>query len=152
MKLPNQDYKVIRHTKPFASQSDKSYGKLTITVFFKGSQDDKEYKTHIVSGMKNAAQWSNVLGQIDSKPTVRFDPGKLSSSNIIDADSMPYIVTTAVTPKPAAAQPTPDIFSDEPPLTKDELRGFKMFVQHVEAFLENPDLLEAARQAIKDQQ
>lgn len=150
MKLPNQDYKVIRHTKPFTSQSEKSYGKLTITVFFKGSQDDKEYKTHIVSGMKNEAQWSNVLGQIDTKPTVRFDPGKLSSGNIIDADSMPYIVATQQTVKPAT-QHTPDIFSEEAPLTPDELRGFKMFIQHVEAYLANPELLEVARVAVKDQ-
>lgn len=150
MKLPNQDYKVIRHTRPFTSQSDKSYGKLTVTVFFKGSQDDKEYKTHIVSGMKNETQWSNVLGQVDTKPTVRFDPGKLSSNNIIDADSRPYIVPTAQTSKPLVAHPTPDIFTEEPPLTEAELRGFKMFIQHVEAYLDNPDLLAVARAALKE--
>jgi hypothetical protein len=151
MKLPNQDYKVIRSSKPYSSSSDKSYGKLTVTIWFKGLSDDKDYKTHIVKGHDNEFNWSTVMGQIDSKPTVRFDPGKMKPGNIIDADSVPYIVSTANT-APVKTAPTPDIFSEQPaeptPLSAEELRGFKTFVQHVEAYLANPELLETARQAI----
>jgi hypothetical protein len=151
MKLPNQDYKVIRSSKPYSSNSDKSYGKLTVTIWFKGVSDLKDYKTHIVKGHDNESNWSAVMGQIDSKPTVRFDPGKMKPGNIIDADSVPHIVSTQQTSKPTVALPVPDIFSEEPqqpPLTPEELRGFKAFVQHVEAYLANPELLETARQAI----
>lgn len=154
MKLPNQDYKVIRSSKPYASNSDKSYGKLTVTIWFKGASDDKDYKTHIVKGHDNESHWSSVLGQVDTKPTVRFDPGKMKPGNIIDADSVPHIVNTAK-PAPIVSAPVPDIFSEEPqpqPLTEDELRGFRHFVQHVEAYLANPELLEVARQAIQEQQ
>jgi len=153
VKLPNQDYKVLRASKPYSSSSDKSYGKLTVTIWFKGVSDGKDYKTHIVKGHDNEANWSSVLGQIDTKPTVRFDPGKMKPGDIIDADSVPYIVST-VKPAPIVSAPVPDIFTEEPalqPLTEDELRGFKMFIQHVEAYLANPELLETARQALQEQ-
>ena len=153
MKLPNQDYKVIRSSKPYSSNSDKSFGKLTVTIWFKGVSDDKDYKTHIVKGHVNETNWSTVLGQIDTKPTVRFDPGKMKPGNIIDADSVPHIVSTVKT-APIVTAAVPDIFSEEPtlePLTEDELRGFRHFIQHVEAYLANPELLEVARHALKEQ-
>ena len=154
MKLPNQDYKVIRHSRPFASNSDKSYGKLTVTIWFKGLSDDKDYKTHIVKGHDNELHWSTVMAQLDTKPTVRFDPGKMKPGLIIDADSVPHISST-IKPALVASAAVPAIFSEQPavaePLTPDELRGFKAFVQHVEAYLANPALLEDARQAIQEQ-
>jgi len=157
MKLPNQDYRVIRHSKPYASNSDKSYGQMTVTVFFKGSSDDKDYKTHIVKGMKNESQWSNVIGQLDTRPVVRFEPGRLSSPGIIDADSTPVIVGKSPATKPTPASipaPTPDIFVDEPnlnALNEQEIKNLCAFILNVETYLANPELLEEARQVLARQ-
>ena len=151
MKLPNQDYKVIRHSNPFTSTRGKSEGKLTITIWFKGQSDRQDYKTHIVKGHENEIDWSTVMSQLDTKPTVRFDQGKMLTGNIINADSVPHIVSNM------ASGPELDIFNKEPepakptPLTPDELRGCKAFVQHVEAYIDNPTLLEDARKAIQEQ-
>lgn len=150
MKLPNQNYQVIRSSKPYASNSDRSYGKLTVTIWFKGELDNKDYKTHIVKGHVNESNWSTVMGLSGSKPTVRFDPGKMKPGLIIDADSVPHIVNTGQPAPEPKAVPVPDIFSSEPALTADELRGFRQFVQHVEAYLANPELLDTARELIKE--
>ena len=156
MKLPNQDYHVIRHSKPYSSTSDRSPGQMTVTIWFKGRDDNANYKTHIVKGMKNKSQWSTVMDQLDAKPVVHFESGRLSSEGIIDADSTPIIVGTKSTSVILTPPPVPDIFSEEltppQPLTADEIRGFRHFIQHVEAYLNDPSLLDTAYDAVKEQE
>lgn len=128
------------------SKVKKTEGRDMLTITLKNEITKKRYITYVVDGHKNVRNWDEVFdGGVGSKIT--FNGLERISGNIIDADCKAYVV------QPIQTKTTPDIFSEEPqlqPLTEDELRGFKMFVQHVEAYLDNPGLLEAARQALKE--
>lgn len=131
------------------SKVKKTEGRDMLTITLKNEITKKRYITYVVDGHKNVRNWDDVIeGGISTKIT--FKGIERISGNIIDADCVPHVVKTIT------ATATPDIFAEaqqeEPALTADELRGFKMFVQHVEAYLANPDLLEVARQAIKEQE
>jgi hypothetical protein len=128
------------------SKVKKTEGRAMLTITLKNEITKKRYITYVVDGHKNVRNWDDVFeGGIGTKLT--FNGLERISGNIIDADCVPHVVKPIVD-----VVTTPDIFSDEPPLTEDELRGFKMFIQHVEAYLANPDLLEVARKAVSEQQ
>lgn len=130
------------------SRVKKTEGRDMLTITLKNEITKKRYITYVIDGHKNVRNWDDVIGAgISTKIT--FKGIERISGNIIDADCVPHIVNAT------APTQTPDIFGEpepvEAPLTEEELRGFKHFVQHVEAYLANPELLEVARQAIKEQ-
>ncbi len=125
------------------SKVKKTEGRAMLTITLKNEITKKRYLTYVIDGHKNVRNWDDVYNAgIGARVT--FKGLERISGNIIDADCVPEVIVTAT------ARVTPEVFNTEPSLTAEELRGFKQFVQHVEAYLANPELLETARQAIKE--
>jgi hypothetical protein len=126
------------------SKVKKTEGRAMLTITLKNEITKKRHLTYVIDGHKNVRNWDDVYNAgIGARVT--FNGLERISGNIIDADCVPEVIVTAT------ARATPDVFNSEPGLTAEELRGFKQFVQHVEAYLANPELLETARQAIQEQ-
>lgn len=87
----NQDFTIVRQWTA-DSKAPKTLGQPTIHIILRGTLDRQEYRTYIVEGFKNNELWTHILSQPTRKLVIRFTYGKLFK-NIIDADSVPVIVT-----------------------------------------------------------
>lgn len=87
----NQDFTIVRQWTA-DSKAPKTLGQPTIHIILRGTLDRAEYRTYIVEGFKNNLLWTHILSQPTRKLVIRFENGRLYK-NIIDADSVPVIVT-----------------------------------------------------------
>jgi len=114
MTFIKQEYEVVKKVIGI-SQSTKTAGTPMTTIILKGLKDGKDYRTYVVKGHKNTAQWQAILDSTSQEMILVFKQGRVKAgTNIIDADSQPIIAyqkaTKAIAPqiRTTAAKPAPN--------------------------------------------
>lgn len=92
MSFVKQEYEIVKRVRS-TSDSPKTWGQPMVTIFMRGVEDGKDYRTYVVSGNRNEAAWASIIDSGSREIIIGFNRGKMKAkSNIIDADSKPYII------------------------------------------------------------
>jgi hypothetical protein len=92
MSFVKQEYEIIKRVSS-TSNSPKTFGTPMITIFMRGVEDRLDYRTYVVRGNRNEAAWQSITESGSREIIIGFVRGKMKKgTNIIDADSKPYII------------------------------------------------------------
>ena len=92
MSFVKQEYEIVKKVSG-SSNSPKTFGQPMITIFMRGVEDKKDYRTYIVRGNRNEAAWQSIIDSGSREIVIGFKRGKMKKdTNIIDADSQPSII------------------------------------------------------------
>jgi hypothetical protein len=92
MSFVKQEYEVVKRVSS-TSNSPKTFGTPMITIFMRGVEDGLDYRTYVVRGHKNEANWKPIIDSGSREIIIGFGRGKMKKgTNIIDADSQPKII------------------------------------------------------------
>lgn len=92
MSFVKQEYEIVKKVRS-TSDSPKTWGQTMVTIFMRGVEDGKDYRTYVVRGHKNEANWQPIIDSGSKEIIIGFGKGKMKKdTNIIDADSQPKII------------------------------------------------------------